>query len=146
MQQLECNSTDRDWNDVFIHRKDNKVENLYKRLDILNFGFYYRYPDSSFISDLPTKEDKISKLKSLFAPEAIMIDLYTDDYVLTPMNLRSHFTTDSGFKNIKLTLTINQLDIKMQKKQLQNIAKLIEDDADYTEKQKQYNRDSIQLF
>ncbi len=85
-------------------------------------------------------------LKSLFAPEAIMIDLYTDDYVLTPMNLQSHFTTDSGFKNIKLTLTINQLDIKMQKKQLQNIAKLIEDDADYTEKQKQYNRDSIELF
>ena len=52
-------------------------------------------------------------LKSFFPPEAKIIERYTDDYVLTPMNLQTHFSTDSDFKKIKLMLEINQLDIKM---------------------------------
>ena len=70
-------------------------------------------------------------MQKIFAIGETKIEDYKNDYLLEPMELNTKLKIDPLTSNIAISLEIVNLEIQMHKKQLKNIAKLIELDHEY---------------
>ena len=60
-----------------------------------------------------------------------MIQLYSQDYLLEPMELNTKLKLDPVTNEVKVSLVVLKLEIQMHKKQFKNIIKLVELDHEY---------------
>ena len=60
LQAIDLFTTNRQWEKKFIDRSlpENKDEPMFKRLEIVNFGVYYKTSETSLISTLGSQEDQ----------------------------------------------------------------------------------------
>jgi vacuolar protein sorting-associated protein 13A/C len=89
LEQLSLQTTNEDWTPKFIDRTtpQSLVAPLYKLMSIVNFGFYYKPNEESFISEIKEDQQRLSKLQQLFKFGLPQIKQYKDDYLLEPMSL-----------------------------------------------------------
>jgi len=56
LEEIILINTDQNWKEIFIDRNVHKDLNMYKILNIKNFGFYLNCNEKKFLSDLKEKK------------------------------------------------------------------------------------------
>ena len=77
LQEILLINTDSNWKEIFIDRNVYKEVNLYKILDIKNFGFYLNFDEKNFMSEMKDRKFISKAMLTLFplnAPSAHDID------------------------------------------------------------------------
>jgi vacuolar protein sorting-associated protein 13A/C len=132
LQAIDLFTTNRQWEKKFIDRSlpENKDEPMFKRLEIVNFGVYYKTSETSLISTLGSQEDMEGVLKTFFNDfdAAGRYQKYEDYYLLEPiillMKLRQN-EPQTALKNnesiVDVDIDLKAFGICLQKSQFDNI-------------------------
>lgn len=159
LQEMMVINTDENWKEIFIDRNKYKDMNIYKLLKIENFGFYLKCNESQLFSEI--LDHKILKKKfceSFAKGEKFGKDF---EYLIKPISLASKLKQNNenvkikdandpnnnnnnsidnnnnnnneleGFSKINIYINLDKFDIDFQKKQFDNIIRIMNHTSNY---------------
>ena len=147
LQEMFVVNTNERYEQEFIDRNVNKNANIYKLLQISNFGVYLNPKENYFISNLPNEEieEKITSLFPKDSDKAINIE-----YLLQPMTLTAKMKQRNNNENLteeelkttsrmNLLISLDKFDFIIQKEQYDCIIKMMNNISNYQKVLYDYN-------
>ena len=147
LQEMFVVNTNEKYEQEFIDRNVNKNANIYKLLQISNFGVYLNPKETFFISNLSNNEieEKISNLFPKNSEKAIDIE-----YLLQPMTLTAKMKQRNNNENLSdeelqttsrmnLLISLDKFDFVIQKEQYDCIIKMMNTISNYQKVLYDYN-------
>ena len=118
LQAIDLFTTNRNWEKKFIDRSlpENKEEPMFKRLEIVNFGVYYKTSETSLISTLGSEDDMEGVLKTFFNDfdAAGRYQKYEDYYLLEPIILLMKLRQNEPQMALKNSESLIDVDIDLK--------------------------------
>jgi len=95
LQSLNVTNTDKNWHPIFVDRNLNKESNIYKLLELNNFGVFFNLNDNLNLGEYSNYKEVESIMEDLFSDTKEYVKDY--DYLIKPSKIILYLFSNFSF-------------------------------------------------